>query len=1012
MAPKRHTRRQNNSAQPLATGGNAMNTGRAFWQGVNQLGDAHGNKLVKAFLDLGFEAIRPQRAKLRFRAIEQWVTAKKEREKVVGDAEAPNRDGEVAEEREAATKEKEAAKKSAQAVTEQSAAARAGNRPRGRPARKTVAQSGSSRQGGPSQNDSQLDPEVNEERDEQEDTESSELGDQEDSEQYNKEDDTQAENEQDKRGQEAGQKSVSAEQPQDKRKKRPHGSNHNLDRGQRETRQRIEEQRHREKERQQEERRQQEEERQEEKQRQLEEKRKREEERQEEKRRREEEREEERQRQQEEKRRREEEREEEKQRQQEEKRQREKEREEEKQRQQEEKRQQEEQRQEEKQRQQEEKRRREKEPQEEKQREQEERSQREEQRQREEQYQQEKDRQREEQRRRNEKSQIATPAKDLRTDSSQEPKSSDKYPLSEPDPSSSSPLKAPGPDTSQTRGRQSDGQGKGPPHARVEDDVDDESTPQDTSAVVSSQSAAASHAQSRPASQASATQARLIPFRSPLSRDEAGIASLLAASEIPDPLRLSARSSSKENLLKTLEELRVISANDERSTVNSEVKIIRFLGALFDPSSYWMLRQNMFAYVERTGFRQMGTVDEAKMGHQHSIGGAAAHFSIGHAPAHDTCPNAPLKAKEYLDMFAEQWRYFSQFSQQTSTKAVISLTRLRHEELCYSYWCKLQVLWRKSNPGYGSNNDDPDLNDPEVGGYEGLSAPRSNAGDVDDADSPDIQIDTDAMLDFLTAQMKLRRVELKLRSPENQAHTVKLLKTLVAPFLGLTVTPRMWTNTMKAGRIVRALRQTIGWGALAVIKWESIRIIGPEMLIRILPVIAANHPDLKETLLAVERVFLHPLRGSDMRLCVEDVGHFLRLKNIDRLRRACADDANGLKGVLEAKFTSLGPHVSVTTAWAALQTIEAASPSGAVEHSSAPAVAARDPDDNDSVVCDPNEQLLEADPSRQVTAAARGAPGKVPVLLPTPPSSTRRTVRNTLKRPISPGEEESPTKRR
>lgn len=188
----------------------------------------------------------------------------------------------------------------------------------------------------------------------------------------------------------------------------------------------------------------------------------------------------------------------------------------------------------------------------------------------------------------------------------------------------------------------------------------------------------------------------------------------------------------------------------------------------------------------------------------------------------------------------------------------------------------------------------------------------------------------------------------------------------------------------------------------------SIRLVGPEMLIRILPVIAANHPDLKETLLAVERVFLHPLRGSDMRLYVEDVGHFLRLKNMDQLRRVCSDNIDGLKGVLEAKFTSLGPPVSVT----ALQMIEADSPSGAVEHSTAPAAAAPDPDDDDSIICDPNEQLLGADFSRQLTAAARGAPGKVPVLLPTPPSSNRRTVRNTLKRPISPGEEESPTKRR
>ncbi|KAI4260674.1 MAG: hypothetical protein L6R35_007429, partial [Caloplaca aegaea] len=429
-------------------------------------------------------------------------------------------------------------------------------------------------------------------------------------------------------------------------------------------------------------------------------------------------------------------------------------------------------------------------------------------------------------------------------------------------------------------------QSKGSPHARVMEDANDDSTSPEAPAIVFSQSAAASHAQSRPLSQTSAKPTRLIPFRPPLSLDEAGIASLLAASEIPDPLRLGSWSSNKEDLLKTLGKLTEISVNDERRTVNSGVKVVRFVGALFDPSSYWMLRQNMFAYVERTGFRQTGVFDEAETDHQYGIGAIAPDFPIGHDPAKDARPNAPLKAKEYLDMFAEQWRCFSKFSQQTSTKAVINLTRMRHEELCYSYWCKLQVVWWKSNPGYETKDNDPDLNDPEVGGYESLSPSLSNADDVnDDADSTDIQIDTDAMLEFLTGQMKLRKVELKLRSPEHQAHTVHLLKKLVAPFLGLEVTPRMWTNTMKAGRIVRAVQQILGWGAFAVVKWESIRSIGPEMLLRILPVIAANHRELKETFKSIERVFIHPLRGSDMRLRVEDVGHFLRINGVDQLRR-------------------------------------------------------------------------------------------------------------------------------
>ncbi|KAL9016633.1 MAG: hypothetical protein Q9185_006045 [Variospora sp. 1 TL-2023] len=966
MAPRRTTRRQQSSAQPQDPGAMVSMTGQAFWQQVNQLGDARGNKLVEAFLDLGFQSVTPQTAKSRLRTLERWVMAKKKREDAVKDTEAANRVREAAEKMGSAIREKEAATKDAQPTTKQNAAASASKRLKGRPARKTVTQIDIGRQSGHRQDEGQPDEEADGKEDERENTASSGIGDEQDNEQSCEQDGMLVGDEQGNSGRKNGQGSLPAEQPQDKRKRESQGSNRDLDGGQRETRQIIEHQR------------QQQEQHQQEKERLQQEKRPRKEELQQEK-----------QRQQEEKRRWDEERQQEKQRQQEEKRQRDEERQQEKQFQQKE-------------------------------------------RQREEQQQQETNRQREEgqrieQPRSDESSQVLTSAKDRGSYDdhpqtvkfphvqSQESELPDKHPLHDPASRSSSPReKASGPNKAQTGSRRRDGQqSKGSPHARVMEDANDDSTLTEAPAVVFSQSAAASHAQSRPLSQASAKPTRLMPSRSPLSLDEAGIASLLAASEIPDPLRLGSWSSNKEDLLKTLGKLTEISVNDERRTLNSGVKIIRFVGALFDPSSYWMLRQNMFAYVERTGFRQTGVFDGAKTDHQYGIGAIAPNFPIGHDPAKDARPNAPLKAKEYLDRFAEQWRYFSKFSQQTSTKAVINLTRMRHEELCYSYWCKLQALWWKSNPGYETKNNDHDLNDPEVGGYESFLSSLSNAGDVnDDADSTDIQIDTDAMLEFLTGQMKFRKVELKLRSPEHQAHTVHLLKKLVAPFLGLEVTPRMWTNTMKAGRIVHAVQQTLGWGAFAVVKWESVRSIGPEMLLRILPVIAANHPELKETFQSIERVFIHPLRGSDMRLRVEDVGHFLRINGVDQLRRVCAADQNGFKGVLDAKFTSLGPHVSVTSGWSALQIIEGNGPSAAVERSSTHTMTDQELDDDQSVICNPNEQLLEADSSGEVIPAARQAHGKGPALLPTPPSSTRRAVRNPLKRRVSPGGEESPSKKR
>ncbi|KAI4135515.1 MAG: hypothetical protein LQ341_005865 [Variospora aurantia] len=149
-----------------------------------------------------------------------------------------------------------------------------------------------------------------------------------------------------------------------------------------------------------------------------------------------------------------------------------------------------------------------------------------------------------------------------------------------------------------------------------------------------------------------------------------------------------------------------------------------------------------------------------------------------------------------------------------------------------------------------------------------------------------------------------------------------------------------------------------------------------------------------------------------MRLRVEDVGHFLRINGVDQLRRVCAADKNGLKGVLDAKFISLGPHVSVITGWSALQTIEGNGPSGAAEHSSAHTMADQELDDDKSVICNPNEQLLEADSPGEVIPAVRQARGQGPALLPTPPSSTRRVARNPLKRGISAGDEDSPSKKR
>ncbi|KAI4179334.1 MAG: hypothetical protein LQ346_007220 [Caloplaca aetnensis] len=302
---------------------------------------------------------------------------------------------------------------------------------------------------------------------------------------------------------------------------------------------------------------------------------------------------------------------------------------------------------------------------------------------------------------------------------------------------------------------------------------------------------------------------------SPSSRDAQGLDSLLTATQLPDPLRLTARLPDKEVLCRTVRLLFAMPGNDQLSRPR-QGDITSFVGSLFDKGSYWALRNNMLRHVERTGFRTE-SADGLDRDHRDSI----ASFASSRTPSVDSQSESGLKAPPFLTMFAEQWRGFVQFSYQTSSTAAVRLRRMQHEEQCYLHWCTLKALWKASDPGRdpNSSHDNNSLDDSE--GEEDGAFPRTTAH-LDCTNPAAVEGGSRALLQFLTDQMEQRKSELNLRrSPQNEAHTVGLLKTLVAPFLGLTSTENLWRKTMLIGRSVHAIARGLGAGALVLVKRET-----------------------------------------------------------------------------------------------------------------------------------------------------------------------------------------------
>ncbi|KAL8903643.1 MAG: hypothetical protein Q9207_003792 [Kuettlingeria erythrocarpa] len=476
---------------------------------------------------------------------------------------------------------------------------------------------------------------------------------------------------------------------------------------------------------------------------------------------------------------------------------------------------------------------------------------------------------------------------------------------------------------------------------------------------------------------------------SPSYRDAQGLDSLLTATQLPDPLRLTARLPDKEVLCRTVRLLFAMPGNDQLSRPR-QGDITSFVGSLFDKGSYWALRNNMLRYVERTGFRTE-SADGLDRDRQDSI----ASIASSRSPRIDSQSDSGLKAPPFLTMFAEQWRGFVQFSCQTSSTAAVRLRRMQHEEQCYLHWCTLKALWKASDPGrdHNSIHDNDNVEDSED--EEEGALPRTTAH-LDSTNPAAVEGGSRALLQFLTDQMEQRKAELNLRrSPQNEAHTVGLLKILVAPFLGLTSTENLWRKTMLIGRCVHAIARGLGAGALVLVKREtalhSIRRLGPEMLERILPTISANHPELTQILQTIERVYLEPLRGPDPRLQSVDVGEFMRIDSMEQMWYNCGTNANGLDGILGA---GAQPCDNEPTSAGRYDTTH---PFGTSSNQSQ-ADALADLDNDDEAIYNVRE-LLDLGPGRAYLPPAE---------LPTPPPTAEISGG---KRKTGPEREESPTKR-
>ncbi|KAL8991933.1 MAG: hypothetical protein Q9169_007520 [Polycauliona sp. 2 TL-2023] len=482
------------------------------------------------------------------------------------------------------------------------------------------------------------------------------------------------------------------------------------------------------------------------------------------------------------------------------------------------------------------------------------------------------------------------------------------------------------------------------------------------------------------------------------SKNTAGIDLLAIASQIHNPLRLTSSYRDRAAIYHTVEALLSIPENGELSRKRQN-EITEFVTSIYNPRTYWVFHDNIIKVIRRTGYANAVNDIDRRI----STGTLAGSSAITSDPgtAHDLDP------PKCLVKLVDQWRNTVQFSHQSATPTVARMAKMRKEEQLYIYWRRIRTLWKDSDPDW----------DPENPYRDGLGAEQEHVDGSDDDDEGPLmsttgygldyddpsqaQSEAEALAKFLRTQMEQRKEELHLkRTPRWEKHTLKLLRSLLAPLLGLDETERMWSTTIGIGKAVHLISQSLGWGALAVVKRENVRLIGSPVFKRILPVICTHDPQLKGFFKLIERSYLQPLQGPNMCVRKEDVENFLAIKSQEELIRTCAVNEHGLSGILRPSEKPISNGQG-----AAVEANIASPPSTA-----APPPGFND-DDEDAIyslaeILGPDRTLV----AETENPLGRHYPGTGPTALPTPPTTTGR--RSGVKRGIGHGSEESPTKRR
>ncbi|KAL8713829.1 MAG: hypothetical protein Q9225_006687 [Loekoesia sp. 1 TL-2023] len=351
---------------------------------------------------------------------------------------------------------------------------------------------------------------------------------------------------------------------------------------------------------------------------------------------------------------------------------------------------------------------------------------------------------------------------------------------------------------------------------------------------------------------------------------------LVQAASLPDlpdnPLRLTADSVNKASLEQTRDEifkLPGISRLDpsKKQDQRKREAIIKFVGSLFSPATYWALNQTMWKVVTTMGISKFDSVDDSSI-----------QLNSKDSPTRDY-GNLPACLKTYVD----SWNENHKFSSQTITSGVTTMVKMRNEMQCYVHWLRLLATWDPTHQDGGDGvPDDKD-------GFD-----STNTRQLRDEVEISPKATEELKIFFENKFNKPRGVSLSASGNAGASRATEL-KALVAPYLGLSTSMytsgdhnrgaqdvtrktfnKMWNNTMVRGKTSYILCQHLGRGALVVTQ-------------RTTPLY-----DI------VWNIFLGPILSS-RRLKSQDIDYFIRLTSEAHLVKECNKHEEGLRAIFTAK---------------------------------------------------------------------------------------------------------------